>query len=185
MNKRELYNILSIFLAIVIFTFLTWTLLNGGSGTSFATFAFWTLIVGINTIVTIKEKGNFVFPLVLTVGNLIVSIALLATGQFWWGTTEWITLIFVLISLGVWATSSGYLTIIVSTIAITLGSIPQIVLAWNIPASIPLYFWIGLFVLSIFGLLAGREWSIKERLYSVARMLVYLLVIIFAMKRFF
>ncbi len=185
MKTHNIFRLLSGFFLIVAFVLLIWSLLRGSSGTSFATFAFWTLIVGINAVATIKEKGNFIFPLVLTLGNLGVSIALLVTGQFWWGLTEWVILIFVLVSIGVWITSSGTLTIIVSTIAITLGSIPQLVLAWNNPSSILIHFWTILLVASIFGVLAGKEWSIKERLYSVARLLIYASVIILAMKRFF
>jgi len=72
MKARGIYRLLSGFFLIATFVLMIWHLLNGGSGISFATFAFWTLIVGINTIVTIKEKGNFIFPLVLTLGNLAV-----------------------------------------------------------------------------------------------------------------
>lgn len=183
--KRIFFKTLSGIIGIVTFIPLVWHLLRGGSGASFAAFAFWTIIVGINTFVTIKEKGNYIFPLALTVGNFSTSVALLLTEQFWWGNLEWLTLVLVLICLFVWATSKRTTTIIISAIAITIAGIPQLVLAWNNPESITIFIWAGFLIASLFGILAGKDWSVKERLYSLSRLILYALVIIFALTRYF
>lgn len=171
------FKFLSGFIGVATFIPLIWSLFNGGTGASFAAFAFWTLIVGINTIVTIKENGNYIFPLALMFGNFCTAIALLITGQFLWGTIEWLTLVLVLICICVWATSNRSLTMIVSTIAISLGGIPQLFLAWSNPLSISIPIWTGFLIASLFGIFAGKNWSIKERLYPVARLILYALVI--------
>lgn len=160
-------------------------MLIGGSGASFASFSFWTVIVGINTIVTIKEKGNYVFPLSLTLGNFATSVALLITGQFVWGYVEWLTSILVIVSIGFWIFGKRSTIILVSTIAISIAGIPQLFLAWTNPSSISLLIWSGFLIASILGVLAGKNWSIKERLYPTARLVLYALVILFAIKRFF
>ena len=177
---NNLFRLLSGFIGVITFIPLIWSLFNGGSGASFAAFAFWTVIVGITTIVTIKEKGNYMFPLALTIGNLLTTLALLITKQFFWGIVEWMTLILVLVCLYVWIKSSRSFTIIVSTIAISLSGIPQLFLASNQPDNVSIPIWGGFLIASILGLLAGKDWSVKERLYPLARLILYGLVIVIA-----
>jgi hypothetical protein len=179
--QKYIFKFLSGFVGVITFIPLIWILFHGGSGASFASFIFWAIIVGIATIVTFKEKGNYVFPLALTLGNLATALTLLVTQQFFWGIIEWVTLVLVLICLTVWIVGNRTITLIVSTIAISLGGIPQLFLAWNHPTDISIPVWSGFLIASIFGVMAGKNWTIKERLYPVARLILYALVIILAL----
>lgn len=181
---RKTLLLLSGVIGILTFIFLALDLLNGGTGISFATFILWTAIVGINTFVTIKVKGNFVLPLTLTIGNLLVALSLLWTGQIGWGMVEWLTLVLVVICIYVWLTASSTSTIIISTITITIAGIPQLITAWNNPTAVSIPIWSGFFVSSVCSVFAGKEWTVKERLYATARASFYAAIIMLALGRF-
>ncbi len=184
-TTNNTYKILSGIVGLLGFVFLIFSLLQGNSGVSFATFIFWTLIAGINAYATFKEHGNFILSLTLAFGNFLTALVLLMKGNVSWGNLEWFAAILLVACLFAWRASTLYTTIIVSTIAITIGGIPQLFLAWNEPAKISIEAWSIFCISSFFGVLAGKNWSMKERLYPIARFFFYGLIVFFALKRFF
>ena len=112
-------------------------------------------------------------------------MTLFVIGQLNFGTVEWATLFLVLICIYFWLTKGSSSIIIFSTLAVTIGSIPQLFDAYKDPFDIYLLPCFGFVVASIISIIAGKDWSIKERLYATARALIYATVIILAMRKFF
>ncbi len=182
---KNTYKILSGIIGLLGFYILIFSLSQGNSGVSFATFIFWTLIAGLNAYATFKEHGNFTLSLTLTLGNFLTALVLLLKGNVSWGMPEWFAAALLIPCLLAWRRSTRNATIIVSTIAITIGGVPQLLLAWNEPAKISIVAWSIFCISSFIGVLAGKNWSVKERLYPIARFSFYGLIVLLALKRFF
>lgn len=135
---------------------------------NFATYLLWGLLDAVAAGSLMLEGGNFLLPLVYVLLCVGVLVAILRTRTFKWSWRESATSVLVVISIIVWLSVSNEMATIVSTIALTIASGPQLYDFWKKPQNAPVLTYIGFTVANALSTMAGTDWSIQERLYPVS-----------------
>ena len=136
---------------------------------SLATYGLWGLLDAINAGSTYSKGGNYWLPLLYAAMSFaVVAIIFLRNFNRKWELIETICTIFVLASIVVWYFVSDELAIVVSTIGVVVAGLPQLKDVWKDPAGAPLGPYVLFVIANGLSTLAGKDWSIQERLYGSA-----------------
>ena len=130
-----------------------------------ATWILWTALDLIAAITIYKNDGNFVLVTAYVAGGTVTSCCILRSCKISWTWVETLSTGLVAICLVVWSIYGSMATVIVSSIAVVIATIPQVVSAWKKPEDNPFLIYIGYIIANTLSLIGGKEWSIEERYY--------------------
>ncbi len=141
---------------------------------SLATWGLWALLDLIVGLSIRAQGGNWRLVMFYVLGSGIVCVGLIITKQFSWTWFETATVVSIVICLIVWAMLGPKATTIITSLAVLLGSFPEIKDSWNKPKAITRIQWGGFLVVNIFYTFNGRGLEVKEILYPLTCVLICL-----------
>lgn len=147
----NLLALASAVLALLMYIPLCYQIWTGKTTQNLATFILWGLLDAIAAGSTILERGNFLLPLFYTLGATSVIICLIRARAVKWTWLETLISVLVVICIIVWKTVGNEMTIIVSTLAMAIASVPQLVDAWKNPHNNPVLVYVGFMTANALG----------------------------------
>jgi hypothetical protein len=166
------WNWASVTVAALLYAKLNHDLRTGDTTQNALTFWLWGSLDFINGASTLVQSGNFFLPLFYVLGCATVLLALYASNkaEIEMGANEAAVMALVAISVIGWWTSGAWYATIWSTIGVAIAGWPQLRDGWRIPHAQPVSIYLGFVLVNGLAAIAGREWSVVERLYPVSCM---------------
>ena len=152
---------------------------------NFLTWFLWGILDLIIAIALIIQGGNFLLVSVYAAGGLVSAFFIWRINGFSWTWFDLFVVFLVFVSMVIWYHSGEWMATIVSTIAMLIASIPQLVDAWKKPENMPLVAYFSYFVANVLTTVGGQDWSVKERFYPATCAVLCLLFVLFAARRFY
>lgn len=149
---------------------------------SFVAFLLWAMLDTIATITIILKEGNYWLSLSNALGAAIVAFLLALKKQVSWTWVETTTAILVIICLNVWYFAGAKEGIIVSSLAMVIASVPQMLDTYKNPGETPAIVYIIFLAANILSFIAGKEWTIEERFYSGCAIFLCAVIVVFSLK---
>ena len=172
-------------IGLVAFLLLIIELLRSTTEQNFAAFLLWALLDVIATTTTIIEGGNYWLALSNATGSTIITLILVGKKQVSWTRVETMTAILVVVCLLVWYTSGELAGIVVSSLAVLIAGIPQMVDTFKKPESTPVLPYAIFCVGNVVSFMAGRAWTIEERFYQAVSIFLTLVILVFSLRKRF
>jgi len=147
---------------------------------NFLTWFLYGIIDSLIFLTIIVQDGNFLLSFVATIGSFITAFFIARSGAI----TQWI-LFMVFGCMIMWYFSGSKIATILSTLAMTIASIPQLVDAWKNPQEMPFLAYISYFLANSLSTLGGNNWSIEERFYPASATIVGFISLVFIARKFF
>jgi hypothetical protein len=170
---------LSVVLAAVTYTYLVITAsLDTGAGLSFSTYALWAALAWIVYFAMKKRGANPNVVLVYALGSTSTTIVLLIKGRFGWSPMESFVAFLVILCIYVWFSKGAKWAIVFSVAAGTIASIPLIWMTWKDPSSSRALANSSFLLVNILAFISAKAWTLEDRLYSVANIIVCVLLVI-------
>lgn len=170
-------------IGIVAYAVLITGLLKTNIQQSFAAYMLWSMLDSIATITTFLEGGNYWLPLSNTVGSFAVTILLIKKKQVSWSWVETGTAALVTICLLIWYAAGEQAGIISSSVAVVIASVPQMVDTYKKPSATPTKAYMIFLIANIVSLIAGKSWSMEERLYAACSVFLCLVIVMFSLRK--
>jgi hypothetical protein len=181
----NLWLILGVVIAICMYIPLSVQILSGKAEQNLVSWFLWAVLDGVAAGSLILQKGNFILPLVYTLGSLIIAIFIFVKSKSAiWTRLEMMVVIMVGICMVIWYFSGSYYATIASSVAACIAGIPVILDSYHNPHKQPLFVYAGYCVANLFSTIAGKEWSVQERFYPFCMSAFTVLVVIFTLRRF-
>lgn len=171
--------------AVALLTYLPlcWGILRGNTKQNMATFILWGLLDAVVAGSIILQRGNFALPLFYTIGAFAVVACLFTVRYLKWTRFETLISALVFVCIVVWTTVGSEMATLVSTLAMVIASIPQIVDTWKKPLEFPMLSYVGFSTANFLGILAGENWSIAERLYPTTCTVLTVMLVLMSMRK--
>lgn len=150
---------------------------------SFAAFLLWAMLDLIATITTIIQGGNYWLALSNAIGSSVITLILVFRKQVSWSWVETMTAFLVVICLVVWFTSGERAGIVVSSLAIVIASIPQMVDTFKKPEATPTSAYLVFTLGNVVSLIGGNGWTIEERFYQCCSIFLCVVIISFSLRK--
>lgn len=176
------YSWLGVAIAIFLYGVIIKAILAGEPGHSFATWSLWVTLDIIASVSVILQGGNFIILLIYVIGGSAITLTLIARRQFNWGAFEWFVLSLVIVCLVVWSFSGPRWATIASTLAVVIAGAPQCKDSWKSPDRKTALIFTGWVVVNILFTLAGKAWTVEERFYPMACVILTAAIVIAAAR---
>jgi len=150
---------------------------------NFASWVLWTMLDAIATFAAFLQNGNYKLQAGFTIGSIAVILFLAAKTKLIWTKFETIVSLLVLICLCVWYFIGNDAGIISSVIALIIAGIPQALSTLKKPSDTPTIPFLLFSLGGLFSFLGGKEWTIKERLFSGETVIFCFLIALLSMKK--
>ncbi len=171
-------------IALLLYLPLAWQILSRQVTQNLATFILWGMLDAVAAISLFVQEGNWYLSAMYVFGCCTVIASLLIVKTVRWTWFETAISIMVIICLIGWKESGPRMATILSTTGVVLAGFPQLWDTYKNPKSQPLLVYAGFTAANIFGTLAGKEWSIEERLYPAACVGLCFAIVALCCKRF-
>lgn len=178
-------NVVATCLALALYTPLCMQILKGTAKQNLATWALWTVLDGIAAASLVVQHGNYLVVAAYTLGSAVVAMCILRSRNFAWTYLETLVSVLVILSVIGWAVAGPLYATVLSVAGLVLASIPQLVDSYRKPQDMPLGIYLGYGVANLLSLLAGKDWSIAERLYPGSALIMTLLMCACGLRKFF
>ncbi|HEY0908422.1 MAG TPA: hypothetical protein VGE35_03690 [Candidatus Paceibacterota bacterium] len=149
-----------------------------GEGLSLTTFALWSALAWITSITMYKQKVSPVVPAIFATGATATTAVLLAKGRYGWTGFDTLIAILVFLCVVLWMTKGPMWALVLSVVAAVIAAVPFIVMSWQSPATIPIIANSGFLITNVLAFASAKEWTLKDRLYSGANIIVCLLLVL-------
>lgn len=183
LNIMNSYTLFSTSLSAVLFLSVCVQVLRG-KPQNFASWILWTTLTGVAAATLIAQGGNYSIALAYTIGNGAVSLCILKSRSFSWTRLENVVTVLVLICLVVWAVSGARAATIATTCAFLIAGMPQLKDTYRKPRNTSVFIYAGYSVASSFSVLSGKDWSVEQRLFPVALVVLNSSVALVAARKF-
>ena len=176
---KKILFVLSVVLAAATYTYLVVTAsLDTGAGLPFATYALWAALAWITYFAMKKSRVNPNVVLVYALGSTCTTIVLLAKGRFGWSPMESFVAFLVALCIYVWFSKGAKWAIIFSVTAGTIASAPLILMTWEDPLNSRAFVNASFLLVNVLAFVSAETWTLEDRLYSAANILVCLLLVV-------
>jgi hypothetical protein len=116
--------------------------------------------------------------LVYALGSTCTTIVLLAKGRFGWSPMESFVAFLVMLCIYVWFSRGAKWAIVFSVIAGTIASVPLVLMTWEDPSNSRVSVNASFLLVNILAFISAKTWTLEDRLYSVANIIVCFLLIV-------
>jgi hypothetical protein len=164
---------------------LVWQILRRKVTQNLASFLLWGMLDAVAAASIIFQKGNWYLPAAYVLGCIAVVTSLVIVKTWAWTNFETFVSFLVVICLIGWAISGPRLATILSTTGVVLAGIPQLIDTYKKPDEQPLLSYFGFTIANTLGVLGGAAWTIEERLYPAACVVLCGAVWILCFRKYF
>lgn len=148
------------------------------------TFALWSMLDGIAAGAALLADGNWLQAFLFMIGGLaILTCTVVAKNPLNWTWFENLILALVILSVGIWVSTTNELAVLASVIALTIASVPQIVDTWRNPIKTPSVIYFGYVVSNLLATLGGKEFSVVEVAYPVGGFVICAIIFVFSLRK--
>src|SRR3989344_6235065 len=107
---------------------------SGKAKQNLLTWALWGTLDAVIAATIIVQRGNFLLPIVYTIGSMLTVYFILKAGnKTVWTWFETMVVLLTIASMMIWYFSGGKAAAVASTMAMCIAGIPQLVDAWKKP----------------------------------------------------
>jgi hypothetical protein len=176
---------MSVFLAMFLYLPLTIQIFRGTVKQNFATWVLWGLLDGLASASMFVQDGNWQLPAMYVLGCSVILISILIKdGIFIWTRFETYVGLLVLACIVGWIQSGPRFATIFSSVAMVIASFPQIVDSWKKPHEVPVFVYIGYFVVNLLSAIGGKSWTIEERFYPLMCVFICAIFVGFSLRKY-
>lgn len=179
----NIYILLSTGLGVILFVSVCVQVL-GSKPQNLASWVLFTLLTGVAAASVIVQHGNYPIALVWAIGNATVSLCIFKSKVFSWTWLESMVVVLVLACLVVWKISGPKAATIATSIAFLTAGLPQLRDTYRKPWNTSVIIYSGYSVASMLSVIAGKDWSVEQRLFPMVLVLFNFLVAIVASRKF-
>ena len=173
MNIKKNLGILSVVVGASAYLYLvTMTSRGSGEGLSLTTFLLWSMLAWITTITTVKAGANPAVPCIYAMGSSATALILLYKGKIGWSSFDSIIAVLVVMCVILWLSKGARWALVLSVIAAVIAAVPFIIVTWKTPSSSPIIANSGFFFANILSFAAAKAWTLEDRLYPGANIIV-------------
>lgn len=162
MNK--ILIITSVF-AFLLYVPLCVSILKGQIVQNMTTWFLWGVLDAVAAASLYVQDGNFWLPAAYSLGCIVTVLCIFKSGEATWTRFSTLIICLVIICMIGWYYSGPKLATILSTLAMVVAGLPQLIDTWKYPLQTPLLIFIGYFSVNTISCLAGNGWTITERFY--------------------
>jgi len=158
---------------------------SGKAKQNLLTWALWGVLDAVVAATIIVQKGNFLLPVVYTIGStLTVYFILKAGNKAAWTWFETMVASLTIASMVIWYFSGGKVATVASTTAMLIAGIPQLNDAWKKPQDMPFLAYISYSIANCLSTAGGKSWAIEERFYPAGATVFCFLIAVLAARKF-
>ena len=150
---------------------------------SFATWILWVTLDVIALVSILYQKGNYLILVSYCIGGSVVTLLLLIKQPFKWTWFETFVTFLVIICLIVWKLSGSKMATIASTLAVVISGFPQFLKSWQKPDKKTGCIYLGYTLANFLSFLGGQAWTIEERFYPGACVILCFSIALAALRR--
>lgn len=173
MNIKKNLGILSVVVGASAYLYMIAITCKGtGEGLSLTTFLLWSMLAWITGFTSIKQGANPAVPFIYAVGATATTIVLLYKGRAGWSQFDSLIATLVILCVVLWLSKGAKWALILSVMAGMIASVPFILVTWQTPASSPIIANSGFFFANILSFAAAKAWTLEDRLYPGANIIV-------------
>ncbi len=177
------YQKISVTIALLTYALLGYQILKGTARQNFASYFLWAALDGIAGVSIYIQGGNYYLPLLYAFGSGGIIFCVLKKGTWEWGTYEQMISVLVVLCIIAWKVSGPWHATIFSTLGAVLAGLPQVRDAWRDPTTSPITAYVGYGLANVASTLGGSAWTVEERLYPFACLVLSFLVIGASLRR--
>lgn len=170
-------------IGILIHLPLLFSIWQGKTKQSFATYALWSILDFIAAYAIYVQNGNFWLPFLYGIGAGIVSVSLLVKKCFSWGAVESFVLLLIVICLFVKYNSGEFYAMIVSVSSLAIASVPQVINTFKIPHETPTKIYLVFCVANMISLLGAKSFALEEILYAGSALIICIVITGLSVRR--
>jgi hypothetical protein len=144
-----------------------WQGIRAGKPQNLLTWILWGTLDAIITASIIKQDGNYLLPMIYTVGSTITGYLIWKSqGEMVWKRFHTLITILAVASMVIWYFSGVQNATIASSLAMMIGGIPQLEDAWEKPEDMPLIEYAFFTLANFLSMMGGKSWAIEEWFYA-------------------
>jgi hypothetical protein len=180
----NIYQKVSIVIALFLYFPLAWQIWRGKAEQNLATWILWGALDALSAISIFVQGGNWYLPATFTAGCVLTVVCMLRARTAAWTKFETISTLMVVLCLVGWKMSGPWLATILSTTGMVLAGLPQIKDAYKRPVEMPLSIYLGCIFVSVLSTIGGSAWTVEERLYPAACVLLCGVIALTSCRKF-
>ncbi|HLP43832.1 MAG TPA: hypothetical protein VK145_00980 [Candidatus Nanoarchaeia archaeon] len=173
----------SAILALALYVPLCLQIVKGTVKQNFTTWLLWATLDGIAAGTLIVQQGSYALPTAYTIGSLVTTLCIVRSKNFKWTWFESFVTVLVIACVIIWFSSGPKMATIVSSVALAVAGIPQLVESARNPWATPILIYFGYFVANVLALAGAKNWEIPERFYPSCAALFCIGIVILAATR--
>jgi Zn-dependent protease with chaperone function len=181
----NIYNIMSLSLAAILYVYLARQIRKGTAEQNLATWLSWGLLDTVAGVSLFAQHGNWYLLSVYVASCIMIICCIIGSAKFTWGKVETICFLLVVVSIVIWTQSGAWYATIISTFGVAVATYPQIKDAVLRPKTAPAEVYLGFVAVNALATLAGKGWTIEERLYPAVCTVLCILIVGPASRKYF
>lgn len=181
----NIYTKLGVIVALLMYPPLAYKILKRRVEQNLAAFILWGLLDAVAALSLFVQGGNWFLPGAYVFGCITVVVSLLIVKTYEWTIFETFVSLLVLACIVGWAVSGPRMATIMSTTGVMLAGAPQLVDAIKKPAQQPILEYLGFTIANVLSTMGGKSWTVEERLYPGACVVLCGAVLIACSRKYF
>lgn len=181
----DIYNVLGVTLAFLLYIYLFQQIRKGGVEQNLATWVSWGLLDIVAGVSLYVQGGNWYLLAIYVAGSIVISTCIFRYTPFALGWIETVCFLLVVASIVFWVRSNNpsYATVI-STIGVAVATLPQLKDAIINPATSSPGVYVGFTVVNVLATVGGKTWTIEERLYPGVCTVLCVFIVLFSLRKY-
>lgn len=164
--------------AVVLYVCVWFLVTRSQTKQSFASWILWATIDTVAAAAIICKGGNFELPTVYSVGSIVIAASLFMKREYGWRRFDSYVTALVLICIVIWWQAGPVAAVVASSIAMFIAGLPMLRDAYESPFDVPVVVYILATIGNLCGVVAGKNWSVQERLYPLLAFAYTLILVI-------
>lgn len=181
----NIYNILAVSLAFLIYIYMIRLFRKGDIEQNLATWLSWVLLDVVAGLSLYVQGGNWPLLVAYVVGGITIVLCIVKSAKFDWGNVEKICFALVIICIVLWKLFGPQYATVVSTIGVAIAFLPQAKDVFLRPEKNPVEIFTGFTVVNALATVAGKSWTIEERLYPAVCTSLCIVLVVLCFKKYF
>lgn len=171
-------------LAIALYFPLCWELAHARVKQNIATWILWVALDAVLAGTMIVQGGNYLLTVVYVIGGSITVLCISRSGEWQWTRFETLVSILVLVCIAIWISVGPKPATVVSSLAVVIAGLPQLVDGWRKPQDTPVLIYSGYTVAVFLSLKGAKDWSIEQSFYYICAGALCLLYVLVGLRKY-